>query len=1078
MQHSSIIADVSTLRLYFLGPPRFARDDYPVELTVAKAVALLAYLAVTRKPQTRDRLLGLFWPESPADAARKNLRNTLWSIRKALGDHVVRADDDRLALHESVWVDLHEFEELTDFRQSKIQNLNSKIDLYRGPFLDGLNLNDAPEFEIWLMTERERLGQLYLRALAALVDRHRAEGQWQEVSAIASRALVYDNLQEPMYRALMEAHARLGERPEALRLYDTLRTTLDRELGVEPLPETEALRAAIVSGDLQPPLPSQVWGGTRDLRDDSPLELGPIGGARPKRRGGPAGATRVPFIGRHAERAVLDAEFQVAATGHARVVLLTGEVGIGKSRLWQEWSAGLAPEVTVLATRCIEATQALPFMPLIELFSSQVCAQRLASPTPPVASIWLAEIARLMPEIRVNRPDLPALPVLPPEEERIRVFEGFAQLLLGLSAQPLVLFVDDLHWADHATLAWLGYLLRRLRDQPLLLVGAYRPEDAPASLVNLVTNWGREGVARRLALPRLTNEEAAALIASLGVDPRLVHRVQAQSAGIPYFLVELSRAGLGDLVTGTESALSPGPSLRSGPALERSESTVEEHPVPPPLADLIRVRLDRLPDTARQVLQAAAILEPGFDFTTLRRTSGRGEEETLDALDTLLNAAVLVERNAEYAFSHPLVAAVVRGNLSSARRAFLHRRAAEALEATHTGRLPQIAGQLAAHYGQAGQLEPAARYAEMAAERALTLAAPDEAVGFYRQALAFDPSPSRQMGLGRALLRQGDLVAARAAFESALGGFEAKGDRQSAARACNSIAETYFPAGRFDEAVRWMEKSLAYLDPGADPVAHAFTHLFLGAGQLDAGQSLAQAERHLIEAARLATENNVAEVAARSHFVLGNLLAERGDLGGALRAFGDSIAFAQAAGEHYQEVLGHNNLAYHALLIGDLATAREHVETGLALAEARALRLPLQYLYSTRGEIALAGQRWDEAEDWFKRGLAEAERNGNLQQAANYRANLGLAARGRGDLDSALLLLEAARDSVATSTARHLQLQIDLWLAELYLERGERAAAAEALTRAEARLAGSERRRLQAWAEQLRQELTKRSRPS
>jgi ATP/maltotriose-dependent transcriptional regulator MalT len=117
-------------------------------------------------------------------------------------------------------------------------------------------------------------------------------------------------------------------------------------------------------------------------------------------------------------------------------------------------------------------------------------------------------------------------------------------------------------------------------------------------------------------------------------------------------------------------------------------------------------------------------------------------------------------------------------------------------------------------------------------------------------------------------------------------------------------------------------------------------------------------------------------------------------------------------------------------------------------------------LYSTRGEIALAEHQWDEAESWFKRGLAETEHYGNLEQAANYRANLGLAARGRGDLDSALTLLETARTSAAGLTAPHLQTQIDLWLAELYLERGERAAAGEALARAEARLAGGERKRL------------------
>jgi tetratricopeptide (TPR) repeat protein len=124
-----------------------------------------------------------------------------------------------------------------------------------------------------------------------------------------------------------------------------------------------------------------------------------------------------------------------------------------------------------------------------------------------------------------------------------------------------------------------------------------------------------------------------------------------------------------------------------------------------------------------------------------------------------------------------------------------------------------------------------------------------------------------------------------------------------------------------------------------------------------------------------------------------------------------------------------------------MPAAHEHIAAGLALAEARGLRLPLQYLYSTRGEIALAEQQWGEAESWFTRGLAISERMGDARQIANYRANLALAARGRGDLDGALMLFEAARDRAAPLDAAHLQTQIDLWLAELHFERGERTAA-------------------------------------
>jgi tetratricopeptide (TPR) repeat protein len=155
--------------------------------------------------------------------------------------------------------------------------------------------------------------------------------------------------------------------------------------------------------------------------------------------------------------------------------------------------------------------------------------------------------------------------------------------------------------------------------------------------------------------------------------------------------------------------------------------------------------------------------------------------------------------------------------------------------------------------------------------------------------------------------------------------------------------------------------------------------------------------------------------------------------------------------------VGHNNASYHAILLGDLAAARHHVQIGLALAEELALPITHQWLFSTSGEIALAEQKWEEAETWFTRGLAEAERYGNPEMAAGCRANLGLAARGRGDLDQALVLLEEARQM---APALQLKTQIDLWLADLYLQRGERAAAREALARAEAQLGDERRERL------------------
>ncbi|HEX9075387.1 MAG TPA: BTAD domain-containing putative transcriptional regulator, partial [Anaerolineae bacterium] len=236
--------------LYLLGAPKFELNRKPVQVGSAKAVALLGYLAATGEPQSRERILGLLWSESAEDAARKNLRNTLWSIRKALGDGVLMSGDDHLSIDKSVWIDVREFEKLVT--PSAISDPEPAIRLFRGDLLEGIDIADAPEFEVWLTGARERLAQLYSRALSTEVESLRDRSDWHGVIDMARRALAHDNLQEPMYRALMQAHGRLGERAEALRQYDTLHSTLERELGVEPLPETQSLRAAILNGSILP----------------------------------------------------------------------------------------------------------------------------------------------------------------------------------------------------------------------------------------------------------------------------------------------------------------------------------------------------------------------------------------------------------------------------------------------------------------------------------------------------------------------------------------------------------------------------------------------------------------------------------------------------------------------------------------------------------------------------------------------------------------------------------------------------------------------------------------------------------
>ncbi|MFN8418556.1 MAG: AAA family ATPase [Anaerolineae bacterium] len=1014
---------MAILHLYLLGFPRLERENEALPALPAKATALLAYLALTRTPQARDRLLALLWAESAEEAARKNLRNTLWTLRKTVGEDVIGADNNRLLLRDDVWVDVTAFEQMV--MQPILPAVNPNLELYGGPFLDGLALTEAPEFELWAVTQRERLKGLYVDLLNRLVEFRRMEQNWSAVIALAQQALLQDPLQETMYSALMDAYTRSGDRAEALRQYDLLKATLNSELGVEPLPETENLRQSILSGELRASTTMPAVVIPREERHAATTTAD--------------GAKQAPFIGRTQQLAALTAELDSARRGTARIVLLVGEMGIGKTRLWREWTAGLPDDYLALEARFLESTQALPFAPLRDLFSSRVCAQRLFSAQTPLSSVWLSEIARLFPELRVTFPNLPTPVALPADEERRRLLEAFTQGLLGLEAKPLILFFDDMQWADRATLDWFDYLIHRLRDQPLLLAGAYRPNEATQPLSNLLSSWLREGIAQRLALEPLSEAESWTLAQSISDDRARQERAVTLSAGNPHFLIALSHA--------------------------------ETANVPPTLVELTSAHLNRLPEMARQVLQAAAVLEPDFKFPILVRVSGRSEDETLDALDSLLSADILTEREDNYSFNHPLIPTVVRNTMSAARSAVLHRRAAQALESEYADRLPQIAARLADYYERAGNPIQAASYADMAADHARSLIALPEAESFFRLALQLEPTPLRHIKLGNVLFMQNNLSGARAEFTSALVMAEQQSDMRVTLDAMLSMADTYVPTGQADEIDRWLVRAANLLEAESDPQLQARAHFLAGVSAIAHQRPLREAELHLAEVNRLTRENNLKQMAGRAMFEVGNLMAERGDLKQAVAAYREAVAWAQAVGDSFQEALGYNNAAYHTLLLGDLEQAKQDVTAGLDLAQAAGLRVPLQYLYSTRGEIALAETQPDDAEKWFRQGLEEAEHGGNLRQLANYQANLALAARQRGDLDAALTRLLSARDQVASVAAPHLQTQINLWLTELYMQRGEMAHAREALAAADSTLAESDRQRLKVWADRLRHKL-------
>jgi DNA-binding winged helix-turn-helix (wHTH) protein/tetratricopeptide (TPR) repeat protein len=453
-------------------------------------------------------------------------------------------------------------------------------------------------------------------------------------------------------------------------------------------------------------------------------------GALPGGDGGAAEAAAPapasPFVGRARTLERLERALAASLAGRGSVVLLAGEPGIGKTRTADEL-ARVARErgARVVIGRCFEGEGAPAFWPWLQILRELVAgstSERLKAALGPDA----AELAQLVPELRERLPALPAPTGVAGEQARFRLFDALTGFLRRRAQQgPLVLLLDDLHWADEASLRALEFLAPGLRGAALLVVATFRDvevrRDHPLS--KLLGALARDPACERVALRGLEPTEVAALVGAVsGSAPseELAHTVHEMTEGNPFFVFELAR------LLGEEGGLAERPSALA---------------LPQSVRDAIGRRLDALSADTNELLRTAAVLGRAFDVALLSRVAGRRPEELLDRLGEALAAGVLVEheeRVGQYAFAHALVRQTLYRELRAPQRVRLHQRAAEALAAAFAASDDPPLSEIAHHWFEAapgGGAEQAIAAAERAAERAHQLLAYEESARLYEQAL-------------------------------------------------------------------------------------------------------------------------------------------------------------------------------------------------------------------------------------------------------------------------------------------------------------------------------------------------------
>jgi len=704
-----------------------------VRVPARKVRALLAYLAThPGRAHPRDRLTALLWPDVVGDSrARQSLRQALAGLRRALGSaRALLVDADTVAVDPSrLDVDVIHFERL--IAAGGQPKLLQAVALYQGDLLDGFHVK-SPAFEHWLLTERERLRELARQALAQLLEHQSRAGATEAAIHTASRLLALDVLREDVHRALMRLYVARGQRGAALRQYQSCVGVLRRELGVEPDATTKRLYQDI----LQRPLPSP---------------------PSPTRRRGPAhwqpgrSTGELALIGRETEVMRLRRAREQAWDGQAQVVLLTGEAGIGKTRVLEEVAAeAAAAGGQVLVGRSHETEQVLPFQAWIDALRSKDIVNGLGE-----LGVWRGELARLFPELG---------PTPRTAGNSMRLLDAMLGVVDRLAArQRLLLVLDDLHWADEMSIRLFSFIGRRIR-RPVLLLASAREEDLTDArmLRQALAELDRDARLRRLSLSPLSHIHTAELVRALlrrGATEASVERLGEEiwraSEGNPFVIVETVR----ELVDGTASAGAAGVV------------------VPRRVKDLVCARLERLTEPTRRLAAVAAVIGRDFSFALLQQAGGLGAAETAEGLEELVRRRIVNATAEGFDFAHARFRRVVYDELLDPRRRTLHAAVGTALEALHADRPAEVSDRLAYHALQADQQERALGYLLQAADRARTAAAHRDEATFLTQALAIAEAYGRHELLadlrarrGKALARLGMWASARPDLEAALDG--------------------------------------------------------------------------------------------------------------------------------------------------------------------------------------------------------------------------------------------------------------------------------------------------------------------
>ena len=699
-----------SLSLTLCGSVGVAGNGVAANAIGAKSLALLAYVALEPGAHSRDELTALLWGEYPEEKAKASLRQALAHLRE-LVPGALRVDRTTVSLVAAeVECDINTFLRLA--RESP----RAAADIPVTRFLEGLQLRRCSAFEDWADGMRASLMKRMMEVLTVVTREALATRQWREAARLAERWVTVAPLSAASNAARIEALFMAGDRELALDAFGDYRTRLATDAGQAPERELLELAERIRASKSSTPKRQ----ATEEWYDNAP-------------------SFESSLVGRDREWDALMHAWRAAAAGKGRIALIEGDAGVGKTRLaddllrWVSANGG-----TVLRGRAYDVRGGAPFGTIIEALRSGIDAPGLAGTDPQ----WLAEVARVVPELRTRFPTLAN--VTPTSADGWRLFEGIAQLLVALTEEaPVAVLVDDLQWCDADGCALLHSLIRRLDGVPIFwcLTFSAGAVDRDTPSARLVRALRAVPQALAIALRPLGEDDVWQLVRGLGrVNTptgarRLAARIHEVTTGYPFYIVELLKTLF------AQGWLTVDANTGEWIVNHHESTDTAVLTLAPTVHDAIAERIQCLPDDLSAVLMSIAVSARGCRADVLSHVHGISRLRAAATGDALVERHLAVEEDGVYRCAHPVIARVVSDALGTARRREVHRGLALALEVSANGAVSDP-GEVARHAEQGGERAMTYRYAMLAAAECEARFAYAEALGWLDMAAATSGNPA------------------------------------------------------------------------------------------------------------------------------------------------------------------------------------------------------------------------------------------------------------------------------------------------------------------------------------------------